>query len=53
LAASPPSPGHLLPLADNSPSAAAPGFSTAADGFFLSLIEKASSPHLHAFPGTG
>ena len=53
LAASPPSPGHLLPLADNSAKAPAPGFSTAADGFFLGLIEKASSPHLHAFPGTG
>ena len=53
LAASPPSPGHLLPLADNSSKAPAPGFSTAADGFFLGLIEKASTPHLHALPGTG
>ena len=42
LAASPASPGHLLPLADNhqdrAPTAAA-GFSTAADGFFHALIE--------------
>ena len=53
LAASPPSPGHLLPLADNPAKAPAPGFSTAADGFYLGLIEKASSPHLHALPGTG
>ncbi len=53
LAASPPSPGHLLPLADNPMKAPAPGFSTAADGFYLGLIEKASSPHLHALPGTG
>ena len=40
LAASPPSPGHLLPLADNRSPAAAPGFSTAPDGFFYALIEK-------------
>ncbi len=40
LAASPPSPGHLLPLADNRAAAAAPGFSAAADGFFYALIEK-------------
>ena len=53
LAASPPSPGHLLPLADNPTKAPAPGFSTAADGFYLGLIEKASSPHVHALPGTG
>jgi 16S rRNA (cytosine967-C5)-methyltransferase len=49
LAASPPSPGHLLPLADNRglagarghvAPAAAPGFSDAPDGFFYALIEK-------------
>ncbi|MEP7058962.1 MAG: 16S rRNA (cytosine(967)-C(5))-methyltransferase RsmB, partial [Caldimonas sp.] len=40
LVASPPSPGHLLPLADNRGIAPAPGFSTAADGFFHALIEK-------------
>ena len=40
LSASPPSPGHLLPLADNRAMAPAPGFSTAADGFFYALIEK-------------
>ncbi|HUP07558.1 MAG TPA: 16S rRNA (cytosine(967)-C(5))-methyltransferase RsmB [Caldimonas sp.] len=43
LAASPPSPGHLLPLADNhrdgAPSAGE-GFSTAADGFFHALIQQ-------------
>jgi len=53
LAAAPPSPGHLLPLADNRTKVPVPGFSTAADGFFLGLIEKASSPHPHALPGTG
>jgi 16S rRNA (cytosine967-C5)-methyltransferase len=40
LAASPPSPGHLLPLADNRGPVAAPGFSTAPDGFFYALIQK-------------
>ena len=40
LAASPSSPGHLLPLADNRGLAAAPGFSTASDGFFYALIQK-------------
>ncbi len=40
LAASPPSPGHLLPLTDNREMASAPGFSTAPDGFFYALIEK-------------
>ena len=37
IAASPPSPGHLLPLPDNR-EAASP--TAAADGFFLALIEK-------------
>ena len=40
LAASPPSPGHLLPLPDNGATPAVPGFSTAPDGFFYALIEK-------------
>ena len=40
LSAEPPSPGHLLPLADNRGQAPAPGFSRAADGFFYALIEK-------------
>ena len=53
LARSPASPGHLLPLADNRSVVPAPGFSTAADGFFHALIEKASSSNLHALRGTG
>ena len=44
VAASPPSPGHLLPLPDNDEARPAPGSSGAADGFFLSLIEKRPSP---------
>ena len=41
VATTPPSPGHLLPLPDNEASRPAPGFtSTAADGFFHTLIEK-------------
>jgi 16S rRNA (cytosine967-C5)-methyltransferase len=40
VAASPPSPGHLLPLPDNEAERAQPGFSVAADGFFHTLIEK-------------
>jgi 16S rRNA (cytosine967-C5)-methyltransferase len=40
LAALPPSPGQLLPLPDNDATPAPPGSSRAADGFFLSLIEK-------------
>jgi 16S rRNA (cytosine967-C5)-methyltransferase len=40
LAASPPSPGQLLPLPDNEQTPPSPGFSGAADGFFLALIEK-------------
>ena len=39
-AASPPSPGHLLPLPDNAPEPPAHGFSAAADGFFYALITK-------------
>jgi len=42
LAASPPSPGHLLPLPDNRAMPSAPGFSTAPDGFFYALLEKPS-----------
>jgi 16S rRNA (cytosine967-C5)-methyltransferase len=37
---SPPSPGHLLPLPDNRQTRPAPASSAAADGFFLTLIEK-------------
>jgi 16S rRNA (cytosine967-C5)-methyltransferase len=40
VAASPPSPGHLLPLPDNGSERSPAGFSTAADGFFHTLIEK-------------
>ena len=40
LAVSPPSPGHLLPLADNRNAPLPPGASAAADGFFLALIHK-------------
>ena len=40
VAASPSSPGHLLPLADNEAERPRPGFSIAADGFFHTLIEK-------------
>jgi len=38
--ASPPSPGHLLSLPDNRQARPAPALSAAADGFFLTLIEK-------------
>jgi 16S rRNA (cytosine967-C5)-methyltransferase len=38
--ASPPSPGHLLPLPDNREARPAPAPSASADGFFLTLIEK-------------
>jgi 16S rRNA (cytosine967-C5)-methyltransferase len=38
--ASPPSPGHLLPLPDNRETRPAPAPSASADGFFLTLIEK-------------
>jgi 16S rRNA (cytosine967-C5)-methyltransferase len=40
VAASPASPGHLLPLPDNEAAHPSPGFSFAADGFFYTLIEK-------------
>jgi len=40
VAASPASPGHLLPLPDNAPERPAHEFSAAADGFFYALIEK-------------
>jgi len=43
LAAGPPSPGQLLPLPDNDKTPLPPGFSGAADGFFLALIEKLAS----------
>ena len=39
----PPSPGQLLPLPDNDDTAPSPGSSTAADGFFLALLEKRPS----------
>ena len=38
--ASPPSPGHLLPLPDNDEARLAPATAASADGFFLTLIEK-------------
>jgi 16S rRNA (cytosine967-C5)-methyltransferase len=40
LPASPPSPGHLLPLPDNDKTPSAGLSAAAADGFFLTLIEK-------------
>ena len=40
LAASPPSPGHLLPLPDNAATRPEHLVSAAADGFFYALIEK-------------
>ena len=40
IAASPPSPGHLLPLPDNETEPPAHEPATAADGFFYALIEK-------------
>jgi 16S rRNA (cytosine967-C5)-methyltransferase len=40
LAAEPPSPGHLLPLADNDERPPEPPSSRAADGFFLALLAK-------------
>ncbi len=40
IAASPASPGHLLPLPDNDDEPQAAEASTAADGFFYALIEK-------------
>jgi 16S rRNA (cytosine967-C5)-methyltransferase len=44
VAASPPSPGQLLPLPDNRQTRPAPASSVAADGFFLTLIEKNRDP---------
>ena len=41
VAASPPSPGHLLPLPDNGAERSAPGGGETPDGFFLALIGKA------------
>lgn len=41
VASMPPSPGQLLPLPDNEEATSPPGFSTSADGFFMSLLEKA------------
>jgi 16S rRNA (cytosine967-C5)-methyltransferase len=41
VAASPPSPGHLLPLPDNGAERSAPGGGETPDGFFLALIAKA------------
>ena len=40
VAASPSSPGHMLPLPDNETQPLPPAASTAADGFFHTLIEK-------------
>ena len=40
LAASPPSPGHLLPLPDNGREHPAPSFRAPGDGFYYALIEK-------------
>jgi 16S rRNA (cytosine967-C5)-methyltransferase len=43
VAASPPSPGQLLPLPDNDETPLSLGSAGAADGFFLALIEKLPS----------
>ena len=40
LAASPPSPGHLLPLPDNGKERSVDGLGEAADGFFHALLAK-------------
>jgi 16S rRNA (cytosine967-C5)-methyltransferase len=40
LAATSPSPGHMLPLPDNESQASASASETAPDGFFYALIEK-------------
>jgi 16S rRNA (cytosine967-C5)-methyltransferase len=40
LAASPPSPGHLLPLPDNGREHPAPDIGASGDGFYYALIEK-------------
>ncbi|MEO5883757.1 MAG: 16S rRNA (cytosine(967)-C(5))-methyltransferase RsmB [Caldimonas sp.] len=44
LPVSPPSPGHLLPLPDNEQTPSAGPSAAAADGFFLTLIEKHRDP---------
>jgi 16S rRNA (cytosine967-C5)-methyltransferase len=44
---SPPSPGQLLPLPDNRQARPAPASSVAADGFFLTLIEKTETHLTH------
>jgi 16S rRNA (cytosine967-C5)-methyltransferase len=43
LAASPPSPGHLLPLPDNRVERPVPENRAAADGFFYALLEKTTT----------
>ena len=43
-AAHPPSPGQLLPLADNRGMPSSAGLPAATDGFFLALIEKLPAP---------
>ncbi len=40
IAAAPPSPGHLLPLADNPDEGATPRAGASMDGFFYALLEK-------------
>jgi 16S rRNA (cytosine967-C5)-methyltransferase len=44
LAATPPSPGQLLPLPDNDETTPPPRVSRAADGFYLALLEKLPRP---------
>ena len=44
MAASPPSPGHLLPLPDNGAEGSASADGASMDGFFHALIAKDSSP---------
>ena len=44
LPASPASPGHLLPLPDNDETRSAGPAAAAADGFFLTLLEKTRDP---------
>ena len=43
LAASPPSPGHLLPLPDNAEKRPVHDIGAAADGFFYALLEKTTT----------
>jgi 16S rRNA (cytosine967-C5)-methyltransferase len=40
VAATPPSPGHLLPVPDNESSAGPSGFVASLDGFFYALLQK-------------